>query len=201
MGLLILVRHGESEWNAKGIWTGLKDITLSEKGRSESRKAAEKLLKTRIDQTFSSPLKRATETLTEMKRVLNLAKVPNTKDAALNERDYGVLTGKNKWEIEKEVGKEMFRKLRRGWDIPIREGETLKDVYNRVIPYYERFILPLLKEGKAVLVVAHGNSLRALVKYLEHISDTDVENLEIETGQVYQYEVDESGYLVNKAVL
>lgn len=201
MGLLIIVRHGESEWNAKGIWTGFKDVSLSEKGRKESRQVAEKLLKTRIDQTFTSPLKRATETLTEMKQVIDLLHVPNTSDAALNERDYGILTGKNKWEIEKEVGKERFRKLRRGWDVPIPEGETLKDVYNRVIPFYECFILPQLKQDKTVLVVAHGNSLRALVKYLEHISDTDIENLEIATGQVYQYEIDESGSLVNKLIL
>lgn len=193
MANLILVRHGESEWNRKGLWTGLTDVGLSEKGKEEARNTGEKLRKINIDAAYTSVLLRAKQTLDEIKTVLNLLNLPTVESPALNERNYGIYTGKNKWEIQKEVGEEKFKNLRRGWDSPIPEGETLKDVYNRVVPYYKSEILPKLKEGKSVLVAAHGNSLRALVKYLENLSDTDVENLEIPTGEAKIYPIDLSG--------
>ncbi len=189
MAYLILVRHGESLWNAKGVWTGLTDISLSPKGREEAILAGQSLKNINLDIAYTSVLKRAKETLDEIKKVLNLNNLETIESSALNERDYGDLTGKNKWEIQKEFGEEKFLKIRRGWDTPISNGETLKDVYNRVVPYYKETILPKLKEGKNVLIVAHGNSLRALVKYLENISDANVEKLEIETGEIYKYEV------------
>src|SRR5581483_9927569 len=114
---------------------------------------------------------RAQQTLSEIKKVLNIINVPSSASGNLNERNYGVFTGKNKWEIQKEVGEENFKKIRRSWDSPIPNGETLKDVYNRVVPYYEEQILPLLTAGKNVLVCAHGNSIRALIKYLDKIPD------------------------------
>lgn len=200
MANLILVRHGESEWNQRGIWTGLTDIGLSPKGIEESRNAGENLMGFPIDLAYTSPLKRAKQTLGEIKTILNLD-IPTFESAALNERDYGIYTGKNKWEIQKEVGNEKFKQLRRGWDSPIPEGETLKDVYNRVVPYYKTEILPKLKKGKNVLIVAHGNSLRALVKYLESISDKDVENLEIATGEIYTYKIDNNRNIVSKAII
>ncbi|OGH19768.1 MAG: hypothetical protein A3D74_02335 [Candidatus Levybacteria bacterium RIFCSPHIGHO2_02_FULL_37_13] len=198
MAHLILIRHGESLWNAKGVWTGLTDISLSEKGKEEARTAGASLKNTKIDIAFTSALKRAKETLSEIKKTLNLNSLPTIESKALNERDYGYLTGKNKWEIEKEVGDKMFLKIRRGWNTPIKNGETLKDVYERVVPYYQTVISPKLKDGKNVLIVAHGNSLRALVKYLENISDHGVETLEIATGEIYVYEANINGTIISK---
>jgi len=200
MAYLILVRHGESVWNAKGVWTGLTDIPLSEKGKQESRLAAKALKGFKLDVAYTSPLIRAKQTLDEIVHSLP-SPIPQTiENKALNERDYGVLTGKNKWEIEKEVGKEMFLKIRRGWNVQIKGGETLKDVYNRAVPYYQKEILPKLKAGKNVLIVAHGNSLRALVKYLENISDKNVQRLEIATGEIYIYGLDQDASIIFKEI-
>lgn len=193
MAFLVLVRHGQSVWNAKGLWTGLTDIPLSDDGKIESRKIAEQLKDVKIDIAFTSELLRAKETLKEIKQVLRNESLQVIEDKALNERDYGQLTGKNKWEIKKDRGEEEFQKIRRFWDYPIPAGETLKQVYNRVVPYYKEYISPYLTLGKNVLVVAHGNSLRALVKYLEEMSDEDVVGLEIGTGEMYLYEIDTSG--------
>lgn len=201
MAKLILVRHGESEWNKKGLWTGLSDIVLSEKGKEEARTAGEKLQDFPIDIAYTSVLLRAKQTLNLIKSVLNLQNLSVVENAALNERDYGIFTGKNKWEIEKEVGEEQFHKIRRGWDVPIENGESLKDVYDRTVPYYQSEILTKLKEGKNILISAHGNSLRALVKYLEDISDTDVENLEIATGEIYVYEINNEGKITSRQIL
>lgn len=197
MAYLVLVRHTESEWNAKGLWTGLTDISLSADGKEKARLAASKLKTIRFDVTFTSVLKRSTETLAEIKAALN-ADFPIIENKSLNERDYGEFTGKNKWKIKEQVGEEEFLKIRRGWDQPIPKGETLKDVYNRVVPYYQAQILPYLKNGKNVLIVAHGNSLRALVKYLEDISDEQISNLEIATGEILIYEVDQNGKIISK---
>ncbi|MBI4096669.1 MAG: 2,3-diphosphoglycerate-dependent phosphoglycerate mutase [Candidatus Levybacteria bacterium] len=201
MASLILVRHGESEWNERGLWTGWTDIGLSEKGKEEARKAGKKLKGFSIDIAYTSVLLRAKQTLDEIKKVLSLQDTLTIENQALNERNYGIYTGKNKWEIQKEVGEENFKSLRRGWDFPIENGESLKDVYNRVIPYYEEQILPKLKEGKNVLISAHGNSLRALVKHLENISDKNVENLEIPTGGIYAYQTDNEGKTASKQIL
>ena len=193
MAYLILVRHGESEWNKSGIWTGWTDIPLSEKGKEEARIAGERSKNFSIDLAYTSPLIRAKQTLDEIKNVLSLEDLFTIENQALTERNYGIYTGKNKWDVQKELGEEKFQKIRRGWDSPIPSGETLKDVYNRVVPYYESEILPKLKMGKNVLIVAHGNSLRALVKYLENMSDEDVEKLEIPTGESKVYTVNSSG--------
>jgi len=187
-GTLVLVRHGESEWNAKNVWTGLTDIGLTQKGRDEAAKAADAVKDISFDAAFTSPLSRAKETLKIMRN-----NVPVHESAALNERDYGIYTGKNKLEIKKELGDENFLKLRRGWDYPIPQGESLKQVYARVIPYYEKEILPLLIMGKKVLVVAHGNSLRALIKYLDTVSDEDISKVELATGEIVMYTIDPSG--------
>ncbi|KKQ38227.1 MAG: 2,3-bisphosphoglycerate-dependent phosphoglycerate mutase [Candidatus Levybacteria bacterium GW2011_GWC2_37_7] len=200
MAYLILVRHGESEWNEKGLWTGLADIGLTEKGKEEARLAGEKLKVLPVDFAFTSQLIRAKQTLDEVKNVLGID-VPTFEDKALNERDYGIYTGKNKWEIQKEVGEEQFQKIRRGWDVPIQNGESLKDVYNRVIPYYQSEILPKLKDGKNILIVAHGNSLRALTKYLENISDKNISKLEIEIGEVNVFEIDNNENIITKKIL
>ena len=202
MANLILVRHGESLWNGKGLWTGWTDISLDDQGKNQARLSGESIKKLNIavDIVYTSTLKRARETFYEIKNILKL-NVLTFENSALNERNYGIYTGKSKWEIEKEVGEEQFHKIRRGWDISIENGESLKDVYERVIPYYQTEILPKLKSGKNILIVAHGNSLRALVKYLDNISNEDVENLEIATGEVYLYSLDEQGAMVSKQII
>lgn len=200
MAKLILVRHGESTWNAIGAWTGLTDISLDGKGKEVARKDAEKLKGISIDIAYTSKLLRAKQTLDEIKSVLGID-VPTFENEALNERDYGDFTGKNKWEIKEAYGEEKFEKWRRGWDEPIPNGETLRDVYDRVIPYYEAEILPKLKEDKNVLIVAHGNSLRALTKYLGNISDEDVPNLEIQVGEVDLFEISSNGQVLSKKIL
>lgn len=200
MAYLVLVRHGESEWNAKGLWTGWTDVNLSEKGREEARQAGEQLKDIHFDLAYTSALKRAQQTWEEMQKVTGQTDIPTTIDKALNERDYGDMTGKNKWQVKEEVGEEEFQKLRRSWDYPPPHGESLKMVYERVIPYYEKEILPKLKEGKNVLVAAHGNSLRALIKYLEDISDEDIPNLELATGGIYVYQIDTEGKVVSKEI-
>ena len=199
MANLILVRHGESEWNKLGVWTGLTDISLSEKGIQEATLAGEKLKNFKIDVCYISSLKRARQTMNEIKKVLG-QDFTIVENKALDERDYGIYTGQNKWEIKKMIGEEQFQKLRRGWNVGIPKGETLEDVYDRVVPYYEMHILPDLEAHKNVLVVAHGNSLRALVKYLDNISNEDIEKLEIATGEIYIYSIDDNGIIASKQI-
>lgn len=188
MSYLALIRHGESEWNKKGLWTGLADVSLTEKGRKQSRAAANSLKRIKIDVGFTSKLKRGKEALLEIKKTLG-ADFPVFEDKALNERDYGEFTGKNKWEIKKQVGEEEFLKIRRGWDYPISGGESLKDVFQRVVPFYLENILPRLRQGQNVLISAHGNSLRALIKHLEQMDDEQISNLELAFGGVYIYQI------------
>lgn len=198
MAYLVLVRHGESEWNAKGIWTGWTDIPLSEKGRREAKDAAGELGRIKFDIAFTSTLSRAKETLEIIKQALGILELPTIHSPALNERDYGDYTGKNKWEVKKQLGPDDFQKLRRGWNWPVPNGETLKDVYERTVPYYQQEILPKLEAGKNVLISAHGNSLRALVKYLDGLSDDEVESLEIATGEAVIYQIDNAGKVTSK---
>lgn len=200
MANLILVRHGESEWNKLGMWTGLTDVGLSPKGIEESKLAGEKLKVLPIDLSYISSLKRARQTLDEIKKVLG-KDFPAIESKALNERDYGIYTGQNKWDIQKSMGDEQFQKIRRGWSFPVPRGETLEDVYNRVVPYYKNLISQDIRLGKNVLIVAHGNSLRALVKFLENLSDEEVEKLEIPTGQIYLYDIDSNGVITSKKIL
>ncbi len=197
---LVLIRHGESVWNAKGLWTGWTDVELSKKGHNQARDAGLRLQDINFDNAFTSGLKRAQQTLEEIKQVKNQTNLPTVESKLLNERDYGDLTGKNKWEVEKEFGKEQFMKWRRGWDDSVPNGESLKDVYKRVVPYYEEHILPRLKSGKNVIVAAHGNSLRALVKHLENMSDSEVTKLEIPVGQILIYQIDEDGNVAGKEI-
>jgi 2,3-bisphosphoglycerate-dependent phosphoglycerate mutase len=200
MAYLVLVRHGESEWNAKGIWTGWTDINLSEKGRGEARTAGELLKDIHFDLAYTSALKRAQQTWEEIQKIIGQTDLVATADKALNERDYGDLTGKNKWEAKEEMGEEKFMQIRRSWDFPPPNGESLEMVYERVIPYYEKTILPELKAGKNVIIAAHGNSLRALIKYLEDISDEEIPHLEMATGGIYVYKLDTEGKMTSKEI-
>ncbi len=200
MTKLILIRHGKSDWNLKGLWTGWTDISLIEEGREEARRTAELMRDIPIDEVYTSTLKRAKETWEEIRSVLKLESIPVIEALELNERNYGDLTGKNKWEVKEQVGDEEFQKIRRSWDYPVPNGESLKDVYNRVIPYYESHILPELKKHKNILIVEHGNSLRALTKYLENISDNDIPKLELPTGTAHVYTLGDEGRVISKEV-
>lgn len=196
---LVLLRHGASSYNEQGLWTGLTDIELSEKGREESRQCAELISDIPFDYVFTSALKRSTQTWDEINNVLKV-QVRQKSDKALNERDYGDYTGKNKWELKDKLGEEEFLKIRRSWNYPIPSGETLKDVYKRVIPFYQQEIEPLLKDGRNILIVAHGNSLRALIKFLENISDNEISKVELATGEVYVYTMDREGNILGKEI-
>ena len=199
MALLILIRHGETNWNKEGRWHGLTDIPINEEGRKQAREGAKALSGIKIDSVYTSLLCRTKQTYDEICNSLGLS-CPVTAEPALNERDYGIYTGKNKWEVEKQLGHEKFVELRRGWDCSVPEGETLKDVYQRVVQFYKEQILKDLKAGKNTLVVSSGNTLRALIKYLENISDGDIANLELNFGEIYVYELDQEGKILKKEI-
>ncbi|HTE57562.1 MAG TPA: 2,3-diphosphoglycerate-dependent phosphoglycerate mutase [Verrucomicrobiae bacterium] len=201
MAYLVLVRHGQSEWNLLGQWTGLTDVALTDKGREEAREAGKLLESIDIHRAYSSPLQRAKHTLDEVLDGLGLSHIERSEHTEINERDYGDLTGKNKWQVKEEHGEEQFMKWRRSWDHPVPGGETLKDVSDRVLPFYEQHALNDLKNGKNVIVAAHGNSLRALMKHLEEVSDDKSHEVEIKTGEVHMYEIDDTGKVLSKVVL
>ena len=199
-GKLILTRHGESEFNAKSLWTGLWDIPLTDKGRTQAAQMGEALAAEKPDVAFESALVRATETLKIILHTNGWQDVPVHQAHQLNERDYGELTGLNKWEVQEKYGDEKFTKWRRGWDDPVPGGETLKDVSDRSLPYFEEHILPALKQGKTVLITAHGNTLRALIKHFDDVADQSVEHLEVPFGQIVSYKFDAAGAPSDKVV-
>ena len=200
-GKLTLVRHGESEWNALGKWTGKTDVSITSEGARLSEELGRKLSDISFDVAYSSTLKRAKETLDVVLKGAGQEDVEKIENGAINERDYGVFTGKKKEEVREEIGEEAYLELRRGWDRPIEDGESLKDVYARTIPYYLEEMLPRLESGENVLVVAHGNSLRALVKYLEGASDEDISTVEVGHNLALVYEVDQDGRQVKKQTI
>lgn len=191
MGTLAVARHAESEWNLLGKWTGLTDVGLTDKGKSDARKQGELLQGMKFDAAYTSALRRTHETLDHMLAGMEQGgEFPHVAAAELNERDYGELTGKNKWEVQAEIGDEAFAGIRRGWDYPVPGGETLKDVYDRVLPFFEQELLPRLQSGKNILLVAHGNSIRALMKHLDHIAEDRMAEVEMPFGQVLVYTFD-----------
>ncbi len=200
MAFLFLVRHGKSTWNDLGQWTGHTDVDLSETGIAEARAAGEALKNETIHIAYVSALRRTHQTLAEILKELGIEELETRRHHAINERHYGIHTGKNKWQVKEEIGDEAFQALRRGWDVPIPEGESLKDVHARVVPYYEEQIKNDLLQAKNVLIVAHGNSLRALVKHLEQITDDTIGDLEIGTGEVYCYQFDDACKILSKEI-
>lgn len=200
MAYLVLVRHGQSEWNVLGQWTGLTDVALTDDGRAEAKKAATMLEDIDLHKAYASKLQRARHTLDEIVSHLKREDIERHEHEALNERDYGELTGKNKWQVKEEHGEECFNQWRRSWDFPIPGGETLKDVSDRVLPFYEQHILDDLRAGRNIIVSAHGNSLRALIKYLDEVADEEAHSVEIMTGEVLVYEIDDNGAVVKKEV-
>lgn len=186
-GLLVISRHTESEWNLLGKWTGLTDVGLTEKGHNEARMIGEQLRGITFDGIYTSEQKRTHQTLDGIMTGSGHSPTPSQKSAAINERDYGDLTGKNKWEVQKEIGDDAFTGIRRGWDYPVPGGETLKDVHGRVVPFFDAEILPRLLAGENILLVAHGNSIRALIKHLEDIDEKDIAHVEMVFGSILMY--------------
>ena len=190
---LVLVRHGQSEWNKKNLFTGWKDPKLTELGIEDAIKAG-KLLKTKemkFDIMFTSDLFRAQETGRLILENMNQLDIPVVKNQSLNERNYGDLAGLNKDDAREKWGEEQVHIWRRSFDIPPPGGESLKDTAERVLPYFHSEILPKAEEGLDVLVAAHGNSLRALVMELEGLSSDEIVKLEIATGDPLTYELTE----------
>jgi 2,3-bisphosphoglycerate-dependent phosphoglycerate mutase len=182
--LLVLVRHGQSEWNLQNLFTGWKDVALTEKGIEEARLAGRKLKAQgiRFDLAFTSMLKRAQHTLDLVLEEMGQTGISVIKDQALNERDYGDLVGMNKDDARKRWGKEQVHIWRRSYDIPPPGGESLRDTAARVLPYYITEILPRVLRGERVLVAAHGNSLRALVMVLDRHTTESIPGLNLATG-------------------
>ncbi len=192
MPQLVCVRHGQSEWNLQNKFTGWVDVDLTEKGVSEAIKAGEKLKGYHFDNAFSSLLKRADRTLDFILTGIGQEDLHVERNQNLNERMYGDLQGKDKAEVTAEFGAEQVHIWRRSYDIPPPGGESLKDTRERVIPYYTHYIEPVLKSGKNVIIVAHGNSLRALVMHLEDLSPEEILQKEIPTGTPYIYDLSEN---------
>ncbi|MFZ0173943.1 MAG: 2,3-bisphosphoglycerate-dependent phosphoglycerate mutase [Pseudolabrys sp.] len=192
--LLVLVRHGQSDWNLKNLFTGWRDVDLTEKGVAEAREAGRKLKAQGIkfDVAFTSVLKRAQRTLDLMLTELGQTTIQVFKDQALNERDYGDLVGLNKDDARKKWGEEQVHIWRRSYDVAPPGGESLRDTAARVLPYYIREILPRVLRGDRVLVSAHGNSLRALVMVLDKHTPETITKLNLETGipMIYRLNAD-----------
>jgi 2,3-bisphosphoglycerate-dependent phosphoglycerate mutase len=197
--LLVLVRHGQSDWNLKNLFTGWKDPGLTEQGVAEAHKAGEQLrdLKLTFDLAFTSVLSRAQKTLDIILDELGQQGLETIKDQALNERDYGDLTGMNKDEARKQFGEEQVHIWRRSFDVPPPGGESLKMTAERVLPYYKTDILPKVLSGKRTIVAAHGNSLRSLIMELENLSPEEILKRELGTGTPIIYRLDENGAVIS----
>jgi 2,3-bisphosphoglycerate-dependent phosphoglycerate mutase len=192
-GKLVLVRHGESEWNLAGKWTGWTDVSITEKGAKDAQKMGELLKNIHFDKIYTSKLKRTIETMQNVLKTQGQAGADFTEAAAINERNYGDYTGLNKWDVKAKVGEEKFNAIRRDYDEPIPNGETLHDVYDRAVPWYLETVVPELLDGENVLLVGHGNSMRALVKYLDGISDADIAHFEFTFGTILIYTIKDDG--------
>lgn len=201
--VLVLVRHGQSEWNLKNLFTGWRDPDLTEKGVAEAMRAGE-LLKEKgfhFDIAFTSELSRAQRTLTLMLDKLGQTGLETIRDKALNERHYGDLCGLNKDDARKKWGDEQVHLWRRSYDVPPPGGESLKDTADRVLPYYDAQIWPRMKAGQNVLVAAHGNSIRALIMKLEQLSPQEIVKREIATGVPIIYRLTDIGEVADKREL
>jgi 2,3-bisphosphoglycerate-dependent phosphoglycerate mutase len=202
-GTLVLVRHGQSEWNLKNLFTGWKDVELSPKGVEEAKAAGQKLKAKglKFDVCFTSALKRAQNTLDLILAEVGQTGLPITRDQALNERDYGDLTGLNKDDARKKWGEEQVLIWRRSYDVAPPGGESLKDTLARSLPYYVHMIQPHVLDGKTVLVAAHGNSLRSLIMAIEGLSKEAILKRELETGVPIIYKLKANSLPASSEVL
>ena len=197
---LLLIRHGQSEWNEKNLFTGWEDPGLTKKGEDEARNAGLliKELGINFDHLFTSALRRAQLTGSIILNEINQNHIPTTKNQALNERFYGDLQGLNKDECREKWGEAKVQMWRRSYEMGPPGGETLKETGERVIPYFKEEINPLILRGKNILIAAHGNSLRSLIKFLDTVSDEDIVKLEIPTGAPIHYILNENGDVIKK---
>ena len=202
MSTLILIRHGQSQWNAENRFTGWVDTPLSDKGRDEARRAGQRLAEagTQVDRAYTSTLRRATETGRIVLDTLGQSDLEQIEAWQLNERYYGALTGRDKAQTAEEFGEEQVRIWRRSYDIPPPGGESLADTGRRALPYFSGEVIPATRTLGTVMVAAHGNSLRAIIKELEGISDDDIVSLEIKTGVPIVYTLDD-GRPTGKTIL
>ena len=198
---VVLIRHGESQWNLENRFTGWVDVPLSPKGEQEAREAGEKVRAFRFDHAFTSVLTRAIRTLEIVLDVIGQPGLPVEQDQALNERMYGELQGLNKTETVEKYGEAQVKLWRRSYDIRPPGGESLQDTAERVLPYYRERVWPRLAKGETLLVVAHGNSLRALVMHLDGLSREEVLELNIPTGAPLLYELNDQGQAVTHRYL
>ena len=196
-GTLILVRHGESEWNLKNLFTGWKNPELTEKGVGEARATGQRLKAAAIEPTvfFTSALRRAQHSLDLILEELGIVNLTITRNQALNERDYGDLSGLNKDDARQKWGEEQVLIWRRSYDVPPPGGESLKDTAARTLPYYDKHILPQVEAGETVLVAAHGNSLRSIVMSIEKLTPDEILKRELATGEPVIYRIGKSGKL------
>ena len=204
MSRLVLVRHGQSEWNDKNLFTGWRDPDLTAQGVAEAHAAgrALKAAGAKFDLAFTSNLQRAQKTLALLLQdLLPDGELPTTRHEALNERDYGDLAGLNKDDAREKWGEAQVHIWRRSFDTPPPGGESLKDTADRVLPYFDAEIMPRLKQGKDILIAAHGNSLRALVMQLEGLSSEEIIDVNIGTGVPYCYELNAEGAVTSKEIL
>lgn len=201
--LLVLSRHGESEWNLKNLFTGWKDPGLTEKGVEEARAGGRRLkaLGISFDIAFTSALSRAQRTCELMLNEIGQPNLETIRDWRLNERDYGDLSGLNKAETAAKYGDEQVHIWRRSYDVPPPGGESLKDTVARVLPYYVETILPRVMRGERVFVAAHGNSLRALIMVLDHLDDKTIPTLELKTGVPLVYRLNADTTVASRQVL
>jgi 2,3-bisphosphoglycerate-dependent phosphoglycerate mutase len=197
MALLTLIRHGQSTYNLQNRFTGNVDVPLTPLGEDEAHLAGQKLKYFDFDFAYTSMLKRAWETLNIVLEEIKQANIPIIKNAALNERMYGSLQGLNKAETALKYGDKQVAIWRRSYEIRPPDGESLEDTYNRTVPYYKSEIEPYLKSGKNILIVAHGNSLRALKMYLENITPKDIVYVNIPTGTPRNYDFDENMKIIS----
>ncbi len=202
-GTMILVRHGQSEWNLKNLFTGWRNPNLTEHGEGEARATGKALKAAGIvpDLYYTSALRRAQHTLDLMLEEMGILNVTITRNIALNERDYGDLSGLNKDDARAKWGEEQVLVWRRSFDVPPPGGESLKDTAARTLPYYDAEILPLLQQGKTILIAAHGNSLRALVMAIEGLTPDEILKREIATGEPTIYKIGSDGKLVERVAL
>ena len=203
MASLVLVRHGQSQWNKKNIFTGWKNPDLTELGIKEAIKAGIALKRSgyKFDLMFTSVLLRAIRTAKLILEALDQKDLKVIQDEALNERDYGDLSGLNKDEARKRWGSDQVHTWRRSFDTPPPQGESLKNTAERVLPYFSENILPLIRKNQEIIVAAHGNSLRALVMHLDNLSPDEVVRLEIPTGMPICYQINNQGQVQNKILL
>jgi len=203
MSQLVLVRHGQSEWNEKNLFTGWRDPDLTAKGIEEARAAgrALKAAQAKFDIGYTSNLQRAQKTCALLLEELQRSDLPVTRHEALNKRDYGDLSGLNKDDAREKCGEEQVHIWRRSFDIPPPGGESLKDTAERVLPYFDAEIMPQIKAGQNILIAAHGNSLRALVMQLDGLTREEIIDVNIGTGEPYCYQLDANGAVISKEIL